>query len=839
MKFKTSDLTVTAFFIATIIVFGYLFLTIPNIELVTVTIFLAGYLLGMKKGIIVGVIAEFLFSLLNPMGMAAPPLLLAQVLSMGIVGAVGGFIYTISHQKGNLWLKIAQFAILGFLLTTMFDALTTVSFSVFMAETKKKILAATISSLIYGMPFYLTHILANTVIFALGLPVMIKAVEKIDYFKPRLVGGVLLLLCILMNYPESAAASMNSVMQDSIIQHVPEITVPDSVTQADTLIIQQPDTSQIDTSQKIKPQKIIFESDTTRFKKEWDSPFEHPQHEIHEYIYKDLSEVLSYLPGFFQRDLAYPGQPAYAYHRGLPSKYYSVFFNGHPIKDPHTNKTDLNVLPVESIQQIRIENEIQSRFFENAINIYSERYNWEAPYTRVYFHKGPSEFSDVDVTFGQKITPKMDAIAGLTLKGFSGPGAQHPNSLEQHTGRFFAEYRLSPGTVFLYSFLYNRIKAHLVGARQPSGEYATPNARSLRFRYDNALTLRQNILNTDFHNWITTLYFSALSNELNDSEFDIPNDYHYKYFGLNSVLYYNFSGHYLTATTNAEHTWTDAADIKKRNRTIFSIGLRDDFYFSERFGFRAQASVKGASGQGIVSEAGAGVFFDIRDRLKTTLGVLRTVRFPTLFELYTDEFIIGNPDLSDETIRKAYLEIDLQPFESLHLISQLYVKNVDDLLQYQFTEDESVTLTNGESDTYFGADIEGNWNLFWGLQLGSVASFVDLKDRFLEEVPRAMLFGYLQYENSFFRNDLHLTLRFDSRFWDERWGISSYGYTFTPDYVILPADAVINANAFIEVGPMKFYIAMENILDRYYELIYGYPRDGRTVHYGLRWEFLN
>lgn len=789
-------------------------------------------------------IAEFLYSMINPYGMAAPPLLLAQVISMGITGAAGGAVYSIARRTNKLWLKILLFAVAGFVLTLFFDALTTISFSVFMAETKKKILAATISSLIYGLPFYITHILANTVIFTLGMPIMVKAMNRIDYFKPRLIGAVMFLVMIFFNQSDLHANSLIVARQDSGVQNIPEIAIPDSATNTDTLRIEQSDTTEIDTSSEIDmskrvPQKIIFETDTTRFIKHWDSALHYPQAEIQEYIYKDLNEVLSYLPGFFSRDLSYPGQLTHPCYQGLSSQYFSVFINGRPIKDPHTDKTDLNVLPVEHIEKMQVENELQSSRLENGLHIASERYDREAPYTRVYFHKGPSEFSDVDVTFGQQVAQKMNVITGLTLKGFSGPMSSNSNSLDQHIFRFNYEYRYSPRLLILYSLLYNRIKAHQVGAKQPSGDYATPDGRSLRLRYDHTLTLRQNMFNADYHNLITTLYFSSLSNEFKDKTFEIDNNYNYKYIGLNSVLHHKFGLHFLTATANLEHTWSNAADIGKRNRSILSIGMRDDYFFSDRFGIRGQLNLKTVSGQGIAAESGAGFFFNINNRFKTTAGVLSTVRFPSLYELYTSEYMIGNPDLSKETVRKAYFELDLQPYDSFHLLSQLYVKNVGNLMQYQVREDETVTLINGEDDTFFGADFQLRWKLLRWFKAGSVMSFVDMKNRFLQEIPRAMLYGYFEYENRFFENDLHVTLRVDSRFWDERWGIATYGYTFNPEYLVLPADAIINVNAFFEVGPVNFYIAMENILDRPYELIYGYPRNGRTIHYGLRWEFLN
>lgn len=174
-----------ATFVAVTVALGFLFIMIPNVEMVTASIFLAGYVLGSKKGVIIGIVAEFLYSMLNPYGVASPPLLLGQIISMAIVGYTGGILYPVISKTNKQILKLVQLAIAGFGLTLLFDFLTTVSFAIFMAETLNKIIASIISSLIYGVPFYLTHILVNTLIFATILPLIIKTLTKIDYLKDK------------------------------------------------------------------------------------------------------------------------------------------------------------------------------------------------------------------------------------------------------------------------------------------------------------------------------------------------------------------------------------------------------------------------------------------------------------------------------------------------------------------------------------------------------------------------------------------------------------------------------------------------------------------------------
>ena len=55
-------------FTALAIGLGFSLLMVPNVELITVIVFLSGLTLGVRWGILVGGTAEFIFSVLNPFG---------------------------------------------------------------------------------------------------------------------------------------------------------------------------------------------------------------------------------------------------------------------------------------------------------------------------------------------------------------------------------------------------------------------------------------------------------------------------------------------------------------------------------------------------------------------------------------------------------------------------------------------------------------------------------------------------------------------------------------------------------------------------------------------------
>lgn len=171
-------LVTIALFIATIVAVGLLFLSVPNLELVTMTCFLAGYFLGTRDGVIAAGTGEAVFSILNPLGMAGVPLLVAQILGMSLTALVASLVARKWKVKADASATLSTalyFGGMGLLLTLTFDFLTTISFLVFAGFDPEKFL----TSLVFGMYFYLTHVGLNTLIFALVLPVTIRRLSSL------------------------------------------------------------------------------------------------------------------------------------------------------------------------------------------------------------------------------------------------------------------------------------------------------------------------------------------------------------------------------------------------------------------------------------------------------------------------------------------------------------------------------------------------------------------------------------------------------------------------------------------------------------------------------------
>jgi uncharacterized membrane protein len=166
--------TRAAFLIALCVVLGYLFLPIPNLEMITAGIFLSGVWMGPFLGAVIGFSAEAIYSVSNPMGFPPPPLLAAQVLAMALTGLVGGFFQipvrsAVFFERKSLRIH-CLLAAAGFLLTLIYDVLTNLSFPLMAGFNWEQIRI----TLALGIPFTAFHIGTNVVVFSLVVPVILK-----------------------------------------------------------------------------------------------------------------------------------------------------------------------------------------------------------------------------------------------------------------------------------------------------------------------------------------------------------------------------------------------------------------------------------------------------------------------------------------------------------------------------------------------------------------------------------------------------------------------------------------------------------------------------------------
>lgn len=161
-------------FVALGVTLGFALAHIPNIEMLTATIFLAGYFCGIQEGLLIGMLTMAIFSLLNPMGFAIPPLFFSQIIGMGLTGVFGGLLRRIISNSPIIWYHHLLFGLAGAFTTLLYTVLTNLGYCLTIGFSWKIFIAGFIT----GSSFIVIHILSNTAIFIFIVPVLLHLSDR-------------------------------------------------------------------------------------------------------------------------------------------------------------------------------------------------------------------------------------------------------------------------------------------------------------------------------------------------------------------------------------------------------------------------------------------------------------------------------------------------------------------------------------------------------------------------------------------------------------------------------------------------------------------------------------
>jgi uncharacterized membrane protein len=169
-------------FTALAIVLGYILAYIPNIELFTLIIFLSGFILGKRDGMIVGFLSSFIFCFFNPLGASPLPLLTFQLIHYSITGLLGALINDLLQRKKRVKLDkdlyifpvMAILGVIGALITLNFQFFATLIHFLSFFGTSGEFLPLLLS----GIGFTVIHIIGNTLGFIFILPGLIQLVNN-------------------------------------------------------------------------------------------------------------------------------------------------------------------------------------------------------------------------------------------------------------------------------------------------------------------------------------------------------------------------------------------------------------------------------------------------------------------------------------------------------------------------------------------------------------------------------------------------------------------------------------------------------------------------------------
>lgn len=169
-------------FTAVSVVLAYALTSIPNVELFTLSIFLGGFIMGKKEGLVIGSLSAVIFVFFNPWGVSPLPLMIYQIIHYALTGLAG----TLTHDflEGKSYFRpesdlytlpiTSLFGFIGLIITLSFDIITSLIGVIIAYGT----IDAFVLYFLSGIVFTTIHEVGNTLGFIFILPGLIQLVYK-------------------------------------------------------------------------------------------------------------------------------------------------------------------------------------------------------------------------------------------------------------------------------------------------------------------------------------------------------------------------------------------------------------------------------------------------------------------------------------------------------------------------------------------------------------------------------------------------------------------------------------------------------------------------------------
>ena len=195
-------------FAGTAVGLGYLLAGVPNVELMTLVVAVAGGVLGLRLGVLCGCLVALVYSLGSPYGPAPPLLLIAQAVGMGGAGAAGWLVRRPllgTLAEGRRYGAMLMAGSTGLVATILYEGLTNAAIMVTLDLDPRVVVTGAI-------PFLIIHVGVNTVLFTLGLPAVLPRAVRLAT-APLIAGPgqtMILVLTLLMSCPQLGLAQEHS-----------------------------------------------------------------------------------------------------------------------------------------------------------------------------------------------------------------------------------------------------------------------------------------------------------------------------------------------------------------------------------------------------------------------------------------------------------------------------------------------------------------------------------------------------------------------------------------------------------------------------------------------------
>jgi len=564
-----------------------------------------------------------------------------------------------------------------------------------------------------------------------------------------------------------------------------------------------------------------------------------------------------------------------------------VFLEGYPLSDPFTGACDLNALPLEWVTKIEVGRggvvHPAGGFSPlGALSILTWIHPARRPlgrrqagqglpppkagpgqglhgregqaYSRVTYKTGSHGLSDVAALFSRPFSSRLMSLFGGDIQGYNG---RFLNS-RYDAQRLWAwvDYALSPRWHVTYRWLYYRVEAGFPGAVSPlTGVSENSQTHRKVRRHDHILwlTWRESTHLTGQG----LLYHRSRLIEWTDKPRGVHVRRPVRTLGLVWIQKGRYGKHEGYLSVRAQ--WLTARLFRGESIGETSLWLTA----SDRWQPFPSLSLQGSASWGYWGKRGSGMAGSLGILYRTHGGVDFIAQLakgsvpPPRSIFYADPSPYYPPLRPDETLpryRNLTLQTDvrLSPEEAVSLEFGLrrsrlpnkfsllaFGYQISNGLQYQL-DSTSVRPTNSARWRVWG--IEASLDRRFGPYFRTRAIYTlqmspSADGTSLPEAPRHQFRAWIAYGNRFFQEELGVTLQGSLEYKGPRWGVRWNGDRQQTTLVDLPDVLLLHAKLLLDFGEAIVFFEVENILNQSYEIVPGYPMPGKTIRYGIRWEF--
>ncbi len=586
-----------------------------------------------------------------------------------------------------------------------------------------------------------------------------------------------------------------------------------------------------------------------------DTTFTNPTHwrrrELELTLYRHAGDWVQNLTGIALNDFVSTGLPAFCRIRGSGLNQPIIFIDDVPLNHAQFGAFDLSLLPAAVFESVAVNfastrNGVATPV--GSINFVSRTYSLKEPFSKILWHKGSHGDSEVNVTFGRRITPNTEAIADVNYQSSDGR-FQHSQYAAQKM-RLQVDSHPTPAWQTTYQLFFHRHDLDFPSPALAPVSWQPYTAHQKIDLYQHFLTARGNLPGDSQTDLKVQTYFQSQYREFKDLPNELNGIYRNRFWGAHGEIHLPVAARLLTVGVNYEARWLRSNELKSMTFHEGALYVEQTFAWSPRLQFQILPRLELNHHFGLALLPDLGLRFQPNPDFQLGLNFQAARQLPNFFELYWHhKYFQGNSQLNPATLQTLALDFHYQPAAWVRWAHTAFLRRVYSAIEMTRSPDSTqLTFLNQRVAYFYGAEQQLEVHLGRSLDWRWSFNLLFTRDehqKSLPDRPWLTTWSDITYRRHFFEGSLRT--RFYARFnlLGKRWSLwpdTTYpfpGYFYSLERVALGWEPTLDLKAEGTIGALQLFFSIENLLARRYQVITGYNRREFAIFWGLEWQFWN